>query len=41
MIARVISWSLRNHLLVLLLAALISAWGIYSLRHTALDAIPG
>ncbi|MDP1638513.1 MAG: CusA/CzcA family heavy metal efflux RND transporter [Candidatus Nitrotoga sp.] len=40
MIARVISWSLRNHLLVLLLAALISAWGIYSLRHTALDAIP-
>ncbi|MFZ1767326.1 MAG: CusA/CzcA family heavy metal efflux RND transporter [Candidatus Nitrotoga sp.] len=40
MIARVISWSLRNHLLVLLLAALISAWGIYSVRHTALDAIP-
>ncbi|RFC31237.1 MAG: Cu(I)/Ag(I) efflux system membrane protein CusA/SilA [Candidatus Nitrotoga sp. MKT] len=40
MIARVISWSLRNHLLALLLAALISAWGIYSLRHTALDAIP-
>ncbi|MEO6421915.1 MAG: efflux RND transporter permease subunit, partial [Candidatus Nitrotoga sp.] len=40
MIARVISWSLRNHLLVLLLAAFISAWGIYSLRHTALDAIP-
>jgi Cu(I)/Ag(I) efflux system membrane protein CusA/SilA len=40
MIARVISWSLRNHLLVLLLAALISAWGMYSLRHTALDAIP-
>jgi Cu(I)/Ag(I) efflux system membrane protein CusA/SilA len=40
MIARVISWSLRNHLLVLLLAALISAWGVYSLRHTALDAIP-
>ncbi|CAH1904278.1 copper/silver export system RND permease [Candidatus Nitrotoga sp. HW29] len=40
MIARVISWSLRNHLLVVLLAALISAWGIYALRHTALDAIP-
>ncbi|BBJ23851.1 efflux RND transporter permease subunit [Candidatus Nitrotoga sp. AM1P] len=40
MIARIISWSLRNHLLVLLLAALISAWGIYSVRHTALDAIP-
>lgn len=40
MIARVISWSLRNHLLVLLLAALISAWGVYSLRHVTLDAIP-
>ncbi|CAH1386538.1 efflux RND transporter permease subunit [Candidatus Nitrotoga sp. M5] len=40
MIASVITWSLRNRLLVLLLAALISAWGIYSLRHTALDAIP-
>nr|SPS04605.1 Cation efflux system protein CusA [Candidatus Nitrotoga fabula] len=40
MISRIISWSLRNHLLVVLLAVLISAWGIYSLRHTSLDAIP-
>ncbi len=40
MIARVISWSLRNRLLVLLLAVLISAWGIHALRHTTLDAIP-
>jgi len=40
MIARIISWSLRNRLLVLLFAALISGWGIYALRHTPLDAIP-
>ncbi|PKO84861.1 MAG: CusA/CzcA family heavy metal efflux RND transporter [Betaproteobacteria bacterium HGW-Betaproteobacteria-11] len=40
MIARIISWSLRNRLLVLLLAALLSAWGVYAFRHTPLDAIP-
>jgi len=40
MIPRVISWSLRNRLLVLLLAALLSVWGIYAFRHTPLDAIP-
>ena len=40
MISRIISWSLRNRLLVLLLAALLSAWGIYAFRHTPLDAIP-
>jgi len=40
MIARIISWSLRNRLLVLLLAAALSAWGVYAFRHTPLDAIP-
>ncbi len=40
MIPRVISWSLHNRLLVLLLAALLSAWGVYAFRHTPLDAIP-
>jgi Cu(I)/Ag(I) efflux system membrane protein CusA/SilA len=40
MIPRIISWSLRNRLLVLLLAVLLSAWGIYAFRHTPLDAIP-
>ena len=33
-------WSLHNRLLVLLMAALLSAWGIYAFRHTPLDAIP-
>ena len=40
MIARIISWSLRNRLMVLLFAALVSAWGVYAFRHTPLDAIP-
>ena len=40
MIPRIISWSLRNRLLVLLLAAMLSAWGIYAFRNTPLDAIP-
>jgi Cu(I)/Ag(I) efflux system membrane protein CusA/SilA len=39
-IAVLIRWSLRNRLLVLLVAALLSAWGVYSVRTISLDAIP-
>ena len=40
MISRIITWSLGNRLLILLLAALLCAWGVYAVRHTPLDAIP-
>ncbi len=40
MIARIIEWSLKNRMLVLLGAMLLAGWGIYSTRHMALDAIP-
>ncbi len=40
MIARIIEWSLKNRLLVLLGALLLAGWGIYSSRQMALDAIP-
>jgi copper/silver efflux system protein len=39
-IGRVIDASARSPLLTLLLAAGLTAWGLYSLRHGALDAIP-
>ncbi|SDW10138.1 efflux RND transporter permease subunit [Thiocapsa roseopersicina] len=37
---QVILWSLRNRLLVLLSAILLTAWGIAALKQTPLDAIP-
>ncbi|TBR14448.1 MAG: efflux RND transporter permease subunit [Rugosibacter sp.] len=40
MVRRLIEWSLRNRLLVLLAALLLAVWGIYSVQHIALDAIP-
>ena len=40
MIARLIRASIANRVLVLLAAALVAAWGAYSLAHTPLDAIP-
>ena len=40
MIAVLIRWSVRNRLLVLLAAVLLSAWGVYSMRTMPLDAIP-
>ena len=40
MIARVIAWSIHNRLLVLVLTALLAAWGLYAVRTTPLDAIP-
>jgi Cu(I)/Ag(I) efflux system membrane protein CusA/SilA len=40
MIARLIRWSLHNRFLVLMATLFITAWGIYSMLHTPLDAIP-
>ena len=40
MIARVIGWSVQNRFLVLVLTALMVAWGLYAVRHLPLDAIP-
>ena len=40
MIARVIRWSIANRFLVLLATVLMSAWGIWSLSRTPLDALP-
>ena len=40
MIARIIHWSLHNRLLVLVLTAIIVAWGVVALKNTPLDAIP-
>jgi len=37
---KVIDWSIRNRFLVLLATALLTAWGILSVRQTPLDAIP-
>ncbi len=40
MIAKLIRWSVANRLLVLLVAALVAAWGVYAMLNTPLDAIP-
>jgi len=40
MIARLINWSARNVMLVLIGAIFAAAAGIYALQHSALDAIP-
>jgi Cu(I)/Ag(I) efflux system membrane protein CusA/SilA len=40
MIARLIAWSARNLMLVLIGAVFAVIAGVYSLQHTALDAIP-
>ncbi|MCR4300943.1 MAG: efflux RND transporter permease subunit, partial [Sulfuricaulis sp.] len=40
MIFHIIRWSVRNRFLVLLLTAILVAWGIFSLVRTPLDAIP-
>ncbi len=40
MIAAIIRWSVSNRILVLLLAAILAAWGAVSLRQIPLDAIP-
>ncbi len=40
MIAKLIRWSAHNRFLVLMATLFITAWGIYSMLHTPLDAIP-
>lgn len=40
LIERIIDWSARNKFLVFLLTAALLAGGIYSVRHTPLDALP-
>jgi len=40
MVRRLIELALRNRLIVLLFAAVMFAWGIYSIRQNPIDAIP-
>jgi len=40
MIGSLIRWSIANRFLVLLATAMVSAWGVYSLSRTPLDALP-
>ena len=40
MIASIIRWSISNRALVLVLTAFVIAWGLYSVRNTAVDALP-
>ena len=40
MIARLIRWSIANRFLVLLATLMITAWGVWSLLRTPLDALP-
>jgi Cu/Ag efflux pump CusA len=40
MIEKLISLSLRNRVIVLLLAAGLFAWGLYSVQTNKIDAIP-
>jgi len=40
MIAWIIRWSIQNRFLVLLATALLVLWGFYTIKNTAVDAIP-
>ena len=40
MIEAIIRWSLNNRFLVLLLTAILVAWGIQAIRDTPIDALP-
>ena len=40
MIGNLIIWSLKNRIIVLLIAAAITAYGIYAVKNTPVDAIP-
>src|SRR5438105_13702253 len=40
MIARLIRWSIANRFLVLLATLMVTAWGVWALSRTPLDAIP-
>jgi Cu(I)/Ag(I) efflux system membrane protein CusA/SilA len=39
-ISHIIRWSIENRSLVLIFTALLTAWGLYSVKQTPLDAIP-
>jgi copper/silver efflux system protein len=40
MIANLIRWSIHNRFLVLLATVMVSAWGVWAMLRTPLDAIP-
>jgi Cu(I)/Ag(I) efflux system membrane protein CusA/SilA len=40
MIARVIRWSIDNRFLVLLATLVVTAWGVWSVTRTPVDALP-
>src|SRR5574341_537903 len=40
MIAKLIRWSIDNRFLVLMASVLVSAWGVYAVLRTPVDAIP-
>ena len=40
MIARVIRWSIENRFLVLLATLFVTAWGVWSVSRTPVDALP-
>ncbi|HMD14060.1 MAG TPA: efflux RND transporter permease subunit, partial [Bacteroidota bacterium] len=40
MIERIIEYSARNKFIILLTYSLVIAWGIWSVYHTPVDAIP-
>jgi Cu(I)/Ag(I) efflux system membrane protein CusA/SilA len=40
MISRLIRWSIENRVLVLVVALFVTAWGIYSVQQTPIDALP-
>ena len=40
MLKKVIHWSIHNRFLVLIATLVITGWGLFSLQHTPLDAIP-
>jgi Cu(I)/Ag(I) efflux system membrane protein CusA/SilA len=40
MIAKLIRWSVSNRMLVLIVTLFVTAWGIWSVRNTPVDALP-
>ncbi len=40
MVHRIIEWSLKNRFIVLILAAGLFVWGLYSVQKNPIDAIP-
>ena len=40
MIERIIDYSARNPLIIILLVACLAGWGLWSIAHIPLDAIP-